>query len=163
MTESSAKRARMQVSKIIKAPRTAVYQACLDPGAVASWRVPENMKGHVHLFDAREGGTFRMSLTYQDPEHSPGGKTSEDTDTFHGRFIELVPYEKIVEVIEFESQDPGFAAEMTITTSFTDTDEGTEITLLFQDLPAGVRPEDNEMGSKQALQKLANMLEARHL
>ena len=87
MTEPSVKRASTRVSKIIKAPRKAVYQACLDPDAVAAWRAPDNMKGHMHLFDAREGGTFRMSLIYQDPEHSPGGKTAEDTDTFHGRFV----------------------------------------------------------------------------
>jgi uncharacterized protein YndB with AHSA1/START domain len=65
----------------------------------------------MHLFDARAGGTFRMSLIYQDPEHSPGGKTAEDTDTFHGRFVELIPDEKIVEAIEFESHDPRFAGE----------------------------------------------------
>jgi uncharacterized protein YndB with AHSA1/START domain len=159
MTEPSAKRASTQVSKIIKAPRKTVYQACLDPDALASWRVPGNMKGHVHVFDAREGGTYRMSLTYQDPKHSPGGKTSEDTDTFHGRFVELVPYEKIVEVIEFETRDPRFAGEMKITTSFTDTEEGTEVTVLCQGIPAGVRPEDNEMGTKQSLQKLAALIE----
>lgn len=159
MREPSAKRASTQVSKIIKAPRKTVYQACLNPDALASWRVPDNMRGHVHVFDAREGGTYRMSLTYQDPKHSPGGKTSEDTDTFQGRFVELVPYEKIVEVIEFESRDPRFAGEMKITTSFTDTDEGTEVTVLCQDIPAGVRPEDNEMGTKQSLHKLAALLE----
>jgi uncharacterized protein YndB with AHSA1/START domain len=119
------------------------------------WRVPDNMKGHVHVFDGREGGMYRISLTYQDPEHSPGGKTSEDTDAFHGRFVELVPNEKIVEVVEFESRDPRFAGEMKITTSFADADGGTEVTILCQDIPAGIRPEDNEMGSKQSLQKLA--------
>jgi uncharacterized protein YndB with AHSA1/START domain len=113
----------------------------------------------LHVFDAREGGTFRMSLTYQDPKHSPGGKTSEDTDTFQGKFIELVPDEKIVEVIKFESRDPRFAGEMKITTSFTDTDEGTEITVLCQDIPAGIRLEDNEMGCKESLQKLAALIE----
>jgi hypothetical protein len=40
-----------------------------------------------------------------------------------------------------------------------DTEEGTEITLLFQDLPAGVRLEDNETGTRQSLQKLAALLE----
>jgi uncharacterized protein YndB with AHSA1/START domain len=118
MTKSSAS---TRVSRIIKAPRKALYQACLDPNAVAVWRAPDNMKGHVHVFEAREGGTFRMSLTYLDPEHSPGGKTSDDTDIFHGRFIELVPDEKIVEAIEFESPDPRLASEMKITTSFVDT------------------------------------------
>lgn len=159
MTEPSAKRASTQVSKIIKAPRKAVYQACLDPDAVAAWRAPENMKGHVHVFDAREGGAFRMSLTYQDAEHSPRGKTSEDTDTFHGRFIELVPDEKIMEVIEFESRDPRFAGEMKITTSFADADEGTRITVLCQDIPAGIRPEDNQMGFTSSLRNLATLIE----
>lgn len=158
MREPSAKRASTRVSKIIKAPRKAVYQACLDPEAVATWRVPDGMKGHMHVFDAREGGTFRMSLTYQEREHSPAGKTSEDTDTFHGRFVELVPDEKIVEAITFESSDPGFAGKMTITTSFADTDDGTEITILCQDIPAGIRPEDNEMGCRSSLQNLADLL-----
>jgi uncharacterized protein YndB with AHSA1/START domain len=158
MTEPPNGRTSTRVSKTIKAPRTAVYQACLDPDALASWRVPDNMTGHMHVFDAREGGTFRMSLTYKDPQQSPGGKTTEGTDTFQGRFAELVPNEKIVEVIEFESQDPRFAGEMKMTTSFTDTDEGTEITVLCDGIPAGVRPEDNEVGTKQALQKLATLI-----
>src|SRR5450755_1387710 len=129
MTEPFVGRASTQVSKIIKASRTAIYQACLDPDALASWRVPDNMKGQVHVFDAREGGTFRMSLTYMDRERSPGGKTSEGTDTFQGRFVELVPDEKIVELIEFESQDPRFAGVMKMTTSLADTAEGTEVTV----------------------------------
>jgi uncharacterized protein YndB with AHSA1/START domain len=158
MADPSAGRASTQVSKIIKAPRASIYQACLDPDALASWRVPDNMTGHVHVFEAREGGTFRMSLTYKDAEQSPGGKTSEGTDTFQGRFMELVPDEKIVELIEFESQDPIFAGEMKVTTSFTDTAEGTDITVLCEGIPAGVRPEDNEMGTEQALRKLAALV-----
>jgi uncharacterized protein YndB with AHSA1/START domain len=149
-----------KVSRIIKAPRHAVYKACLDPGALAKWRVPENMTAHVHAFDAREGGTYRMSLTYQDPQQSPGGKTSKDTDTFQGRFVELVPDEKIVEAIEFESQAPGFAGEMTMTTRLADADGGgTEVTILCEDLPAGIRPQDNETGTRQSLHKLAALLE----
>ena len=159
MAEASAALASTRVSRIVKAPRQAAYRACLDPEAVAAWRAPDGMKGHMHVFDAREGGTFRMSLTYQDPQHSPGGKTSTDTDTFHGRFVELVPDEKIVEVIEFESVDARFAGEMKITTSFADTDEGTEVTMLCQDIPAGIRPEDNEMGCRSSLQNLAALIE----
>jgi uncharacterized protein YndB with AHSA1/START domain len=149
----------MQVSRIIKAPRSAVYQACLDPDAVAAWRVPNDMKAQIHMFDVCEGGSFRMSLIYQDPAHSPGGKSSEDTDTFEDRFIELVRNEKIVEIVTFESPDPNFAGEMKITTSLRDAGEGTEITLLFQDVPAGVRLEDNETGTQQALRKLAALIE----
>ena len=152
-------RASTTVSRIIKAPRSAVYKACLDAAALAKWRVPDNMTARVHVFEAREGGIYWMSLTYRDPKQSPGGKTSEDTDTFQGRFVELVPDEKIVEAIEFESHDPGFAGQMKMTTSLADADGGTEVTMLFENLPAGVRPEDNETGTRQALQKLAALLE----
>jgi len=86
MNESSAESASTRVSRIINAERKAVYHAFLDPDSVVSWLAPNNMRGHVHTFDAREDGTFRMSLTYQNPEHSLAGKTSEDTDTFQGRF-----------------------------------------------------------------------------
>jgi uncharacterized protein YndB with AHSA1/START domain len=152
-------RASTNVSRIINAPRHAIYQACLDPASLAKWRVPDNMTARVHAFEAREGGTYRMSLIYQDPQQSPGGKTSEDTDTFQGRFVELVPDEKIVEAIEFESHDPGFAGEMKMTTRLADADGGTEVTMLCENLPAGVRPEDNETGTRQSLQKLAALLE----
>lgn len=158
MTGTSVERASTQVSKLIKAPRETIYRACLDPDALSLWRVPDNMEGHVHVFDARVGGLFRMSLTYKDPGHSPGGKTSEGTDTFQGRFVELSPGKRIVEVIEFESQDPRFAGQMKMTTSFIDTDEGTEVSVLCEDVPAGIRPEDNEVGTAQALEKLAALV-----
>jgi uncharacterized protein YndB with AHSA1/START domain len=157
--QMSMKRASTQVSRIIKAPRRAVCKAFLDPVALAAWRVPDNMTARVHVFDAHEGGTYRMSLTYKDPTQSPGGKTSEGTDTFQGRFVELVPDEKIVEAITFESDDAGFSGEMNMTTRLADADGGTEVTILCQGLPAGVRPEDNETGTRQSLRKLAALLE----
>jgi uncharacterized protein YndB with AHSA1/START domain len=169
-TEPSARRTTTRVSRIIKAPRDRVYHACLDPDALASWRVPDNMTGRMHVFDAREGGTYRMSLTYQDAApgndaahgnatHRPRGKTSDDIDSFQGRFIELVPNEKIIEMILFESPDPQFHGEMKITTSLKDSAQGTEITILCQDIPTGIRPEDNEMGCQSSLRKLAARLE----
>lgn len=159
MTEPSSKGASTRVSRIIHAPPKAIYEAFLDRDAVATWLPPDGMTGEVHTFDAHEGGRFRVSLTYQDPEHSPGGKTSDDRDTFHGRFVELVPYERIVEIVEFESEDPAFAGEMTITWTLADVGAGTEVSVLCEDIPAGVRPEDNETGSRSSLQKLAAFIE----
>jgi uncharacterized protein YndB with AHSA1/START domain len=159
MTLPSIKLASTRVSRIIKAPRKAVYQAFLDRDALASWLPPETMTGNVHTFETRDGGKFRMSLTYQDPEHSPGGKTTEDTDTVQGIFAELVPNKKIVWVVKFESQDPEFAGEMRITFGLVDIDGGTEVLVLCEDIPKGVRPEDNEMGCRSSLRKLAALLE----
>jgi uncharacterized protein YndB with AHSA1/START domain len=152
-------RASTKVSSIIHAPRKVIYQAFLNPDALASWRAPKNMQARVHEFDAREGGAYRMSLTYTEPENSPGGKTSEDTDIFQGKFIELVPYEKIVELIEFESRDARFAGKMTMTTSFTEVGAGTEVTVFCENLPTGIRPEDNELGCRSSLHNLARFVE----
>jgi uncharacterized protein YndB with AHSA1/START domain len=152
-------RASTKVSRIIQAPRAAIYAACLDPDALAAWRAPDGMTARVHAFDAREGGSYRMSLTYTDPRHSPAGKTSDDTDTFEGSFLELVPNEKIVELIRFDSPEPAFAGEMTMTTSLADAEGGTEVTVLCEDIPSGISPEDNELGSRLALRNLAKLFE----
>jgi uncharacterized protein YndB with AHSA1/START domain len=146
------------VSKIIRAERKSVYNAFLDPDAVAMWLAPENMTGQVHAFEAHEGGAFRMSLTYQGTGHLPG-KTSEHTDTFQGRFVELVPNTRIVEVVQFESQDPAFAGEMKMTVNLADAEGGTEVTLVCENIPPGIRLQDNEQGSKESLAKLAALLE----
>jgi uncharacterized protein YndB with AHSA1/START domain len=159
MTKTTTSGANRPISRIIKAPRQKVYQAFVDPKAVGTWFAPDTMRARVHTFDPREGGEFRVSLTYQNPEDSQRGKTSGNTDTYHGRFVELVPYERIVEAIEFESQDPGFAGEMRMTVLLADADGGTEVSLLYENVPMGIRPEDNEAGSRQSLNKLATLVE----
>ncbi|MFL5734526.1 MAG: SRPBCC family protein [Chloroflexia bacterium] len=159
MRQPSSKGRSTRVSQTIKAPREIVYRAFLEPGAVASWLPPDGMRGLIDTFEPREGGKFRMSLTYLDRLNAPRGKTSEDTDTFEGRFVELLPNEKIVWVVEFESQEPDFAGEMRITWILADVEGGTEVTALCEDIPKGIRLEDNEMGSRQSLRKLASFIE----
>jgi uncharacterized protein YndB with AHSA1/START domain len=68
----------------VSAPRAVVYRALLDAQAVASWKVPTGMTSHVHEFDAREGGSLRISLAYDQPTGT--GKTTAHTDTYHGRY-----------------------------------------------------------------------------
>jgi uncharacterized protein YndB with AHSA1/START domain len=99
----------------VAAPRAAVYQALLDPDAIALWRVPAGMNCHIPEFDAREGGAFRISLTYD--ASGQAGKSAAHTDTYHGRFATLVPNEQVVEVLEFETADPVLQTTMTITTT----------------------------------------------
>jgi len=147
------------VSKFIKASRHKVYQAFLDPDAVASWLAPGTMRSTIHTFDPREGGQFRISLTYQNPEDSQQGKTTGNVDTYHGRFVQLNPDTLIAEAIEFETEDPKFAGEMLMTAGLADANGGTEVSLQYENVPAGIRPEDNELGSRQSLEKLAKMIE----
>ncbi|MEA2215565.1 MAG: hypothetical protein QOK19_1126 [Solirubrobacteraceae bacterium] len=116
------------------------------------------MTSRVHEFQAREGGAFRVSLTYDAP--SAVGKTEGRTDTYHGRFVELSPGERIVESIEFESDDPGLQGEMTVTTTLADAGDGTDVLLVHEGLPRAVAPVDNETGTRMALAKLAALVES---
>jgi uncharacterized protein YndB with AHSA1/START domain len=135
-----------------------VYRALLNPRAVATWKVPTGMSSHVHAFDAREGGAFRISLTYDAPSGS--GKTTPHTDTYHGHFVKLEPNEKVIEVVEFETTDPAMRGEMTITTTLADADGGTDLLAVHEGLPAGLSTTDNEIGWRMALAKLAALVEA---
>ncbi|OLP02543.1 polyketide cyclase [Mycolicibacterium porcinum] len=146
-----------RVAGHVNAPRAAVYRALVDAEAIAAWRVPTGMRSEVHEFDAREGGTFRVSLHYDSPYAV--GKTSAHTDTYRGRFAELVPDERVVEVLEFESDDPAMGGEMTMTTTLRDADAGTEVMIQHDGIPDAVDPADNETGTRMALAALAEWVE----
>jgi uncharacterized protein YndB with AHSA1/START domain len=147
-----------RITRHINAPRATVYRALLDADAVATWMAPTGMSSHVHAFDPREGGAFRISLTYDAPTGT--GKTTAHTDTYHGRFVTLVPNEQVVEVVEFETEDPALQGEMTITMTLTDADGGTEISAVHDRLPPGLSSADNEVGWQSSLAKLAALVEA---
>ena len=147
-----------RISRRINAPRAIVYQALLDARAVAKWMVPDGMTSHVHAFDPREGGVLRISLTYNEPTRI--GKTTSQTDTFHGRFVKLVPNEQVVEVVEFETKNPALRGDMTITIALADADGGTEVLAVHDGLPPGLSAADNETGWRMSFAKLAALVEA---
>jgi uncharacterized protein YndB with AHSA1/START domain len=148
-----------RIRQHIHAPRATVYHALLDARSVATWMVPTGMTSHVHEFDAREGGAFRVSLTYDAPTGQ--GKTSAHTDTYHGRFVKLVPNEQVVEVLEFETTNPALQGEMTVTMSLADVDGGTDVLAVHDGLPTGLSPVDNETGWRLSFGKLAEFVERR--
>ncbi|MGO7416300.1 SRPBCC family protein [Rhizobium ruizarguesonis] len=143
------------VSRFIAASRERIYRAFLDADAVATWLPPDTMKGIVHTFEGREGGPFSMSLVYPDDEASQPGKTSDKTDKFQGRFAKLVPDERIVWATVFDSEDDGFSGEMTVSTILSPADEGTDVTIVCDNIPSGIRLGDNEAGCRSTLDKLA--------
>jgi uncharacterized protein YndB with AHSA1/START domain len=147
-----------RISQHVRAPRAAIYRALLDADAVARWRVPAGMTSYVHEFDAREGGSFRVSLTYTGPDGA--GKSTEHTDTYHGRFRKLVPNEQVVEEIAFENVDAAFSGTMTMTTTLTDADGGTDVLVVHEGIPDAIPAADNETGTRMALANLAKLVEA---
>lgn len=119
--------------------------------------VPDGMTSEVHRFEAREGGEFRVSLTYESAAHQ--GKSSAHTDTYHGRFVTLRPYALVVQELEFESDDPAMLGTMTTTFRLTGQGDGTRLVAQHDDVPLGVSLEDNETGWRMSLAKLARLVE----
>jgi uncharacterized protein YndB with AHSA1/START domain len=147
-----------EVVRHIQAPRAAVYRALLDARSIEAWRVPAGMTCVVHELDAREGGSFRVSLTYEEPTAT--GKSSAHTDTYRGHFARLVPDEQVVEVLEFETTDADLRGEMTMTTTLVDADGGTDVIVVHEGIPDGVSAADNELGTSMALDNLAALVES---
>lgn len=144
-------------SRLIKAPPEAIYRAMLDPEAIAVWRPPDGMKAQVHVFEPRVGGTFRMSFIYLDRAMS--GKTSGNADVFQGEFMDLIPNRRVVERVEFESEDPAFAGAMTVTTKLDAQPDGTKVTILCENVPSGISQADHEAGIASTLANLAEFTE----
>ena len=113
------------------------------------------MTSQVHAFEGREGGRFRISLTHNAP--TAVGKTTAHTDTYHGRFVKLVPDARVV---KFETTDLALRGEITITYTLADANGGTDALVVYDGLPRGVSAADNETGTRMALAKLAALVEA---
>lgn len=148
-----------RTSRVIRARPEELYQAFVDPAALLAWLPPGDMTGKIHQFDARAGGGYRMSLFYPPTERVFRGKTAERQDMVDVRFQELVPGRRIVEAVRFVTADPTLSGEIMHTITFEEVPGGTEVTLLFENLPPGLRPEDNDAGARLSLEQLARRFE----
>jgi uncharacterized protein YndB with AHSA1/START domain len=144
------------VRAVVAADPATTYRALVDPAAVATWRVPDGMTAEVHELDARVGGAVRMSLTYDDP--AAAGKSGGATDTYVGRFVDLVDGERVVEEVVFESDDPALAGTITMTTTLRAVEGGTEVEIRMDGVPDAVPPDQNEAGTRMALDRLARLV-----
>ncbi len=144
-----------RASRIIKASPQSIYQAFTDPVALISWLPPKGMKGEIYEFEVRNGGAYRMALTYVEDKHAAPGKTTADTDVITGKFLEFVPNERIVQLVEFVSDDPIYAGNMTMTWTFTPDAKGTEVAIKCENVPEGIRQEDHYAGMHASLDNLA--------
>jgi uncharacterized protein YndB with AHSA1/START domain len=145
----------MKITRIISAPRTAVFAAFLDPEALLAWLPPAGMTGEMHRFDARPGGGYAMTLRYERPGPEARGKTTDDADTVAVRFVEIVPETRLVQAIDFASDDPSYAGTMRMTWTFADASAGTEIAVAVANAPPGIPEADHEIGIRSSLENLA--------
>ncbi|WP_028652809.1 SRPBCC domain-containing protein [Nocardioides halotolerans] len=144
-------------SRLVRAPRATVYAALLDPRAIETWRVPDDMTARVAEWEPVEGGRFRVALTYRAEDRT--GKTEGATDAYSGEFTSLVPDEQVVERVEFDTADAALRGAMTLTWRLTDAGGGTQVELLHEGIPDAVSPDDNAAGTDMSLTKLAAYVE----
>lgn len=147
-----------RASRVIAAPADRVYAALVDPAALTAWLPPEGMSGRFERFDARPGGSYRLVLTYADATTAPG-KTTADSDVVEARFVDIVPGVRVVQAVEFESDDPAQAGVMTMTWEVTAAGDGTRVEFRADDVPAGISADDHADGMNSSLANLARHLE----
>jgi uncharacterized protein YndB with AHSA1/START domain len=143
---------------VIQAERERVFAALVDADALAAWLPPNGMSGWFERFDARPGGSYRLVLTY-DEGLTGSGKTTSDSDIVEARFVEISPYERIVQEVDFVSDDPAFAGTMTMTWELSAESSGTRVEIRAADVPAGISPEDHAAGLASSLANLAAFVE----
>jgi uncharacterized protein YndB with AHSA1/START domain len=150
-----------RTSKWIPASADVLFRAFLDPDALVAWLPPGEMTGKIHKFDACVGGGYEMSLFYPPADRAHRGKTDDREDRVTVHFVELEPSHKIAELVRFHSADPAVAGEMTLTVTFEPREGGTQVTIECTNIPPGIRPQDNETGSRESLEQLARYVEGR--
>jgi uncharacterized protein YndB with AHSA1/START domain len=142
---------------VIAAPPEKVYAALVDADALAAWLPPAGMSGRFERFDLRPGGSYRMVLTYADPSASRG-KATANSDIVEARFVDIVSGVRVVQAVDFVSDDPDYAGTMTMTWEVTAVEGGARVDITADDVPDAVSPEDHAAGLNSSLVNLADYL-----
>lgn len=143
---------------LIHADGDRVFAALTSAEALVRWLPPKGMQGRFERFDMREGGSYRLVLTYDDPFGAPG-KTSADSDASEVRIVRIVPGARIVQEVDFDTDDPAFQGTMRMEWTVRSGSEGTTVEFEARDVPEGIRARDHAEGLTSTLSNLAAFLE----
>lgn len=147
-----------RASLLVHVDRDEVFAALTSREAMLSWLPPDGMHGRFERFDLRPGGSYRLVLTYDDPTGALG-KTSADSDIAEVRIAQFVPGERILQEIDFESDDPAFEGTLQLEWNLRSVEEGTEVEVVARQVPDGIRVSDHARGITSSLANLADYLE----
>lgn len=145
-------------SRVIAAPAERVFAALVDPDALLAWLPPGGMTGSFERFDARPGGSYRLVLTYDDPT-AAAGKATPASDIVEARFVDITAGSRVVQAVDFVSDDPDYAGTMTMTWDVEQVHDGTRVRITADDVPDGISAEDHAEGLSSSLTNLAAYLE----
>ncbi len=138
----------VRLHRVLRAPPERVYRAFLNADAMAKWLPPNGFTCTVHHMEARVGGTFRMSFT---------NFTTEQSHSFGGEYLELVPNELIRYTDEFE--DPNLPGVIQVTVSLKAVSCGTELNVVQEGIPEVIPVEMCYLGWQESLVLLAHLVE----
>lgn len=144
-------------SRTIDAPLPRVFAALIDRDDLLAWLPPAGMIGSFEHFDPRPGGSYRLVLRYDDPTGAPG-KSSAGTDVVDVRYVDIVADDRVVQAVDFVSDDPAFAGTMTMTWAVRAVDDGTMVEITAADVPDGISAEEHAEGLASSLDNLARHL-----
>jgi len=139
----------IRLYRVLRATPERVYRAFLDGDAMAKWLPPNGFTGKVHHVDAKVGGTYKMSFT---------NFTTGKSHSFGGKYIELVPNERIRYTDKFD--DANLPGEMQATISLKKVFCGTELNIVQEGVPGVIPAEACYLGWQESLILLAKLVEA---
>jgi uncharacterized protein YndB with AHSA1/START domain len=139
----------IQLHRVLRAAPEKIYRAFLTPEAMCKWLPPNGFTGKVLHLDAKVGGSYRMSFT---------NLTTGNSHSFGGKYLELVPNERICHTDEFD--DPNLPGIMQVTISLQKVSCGTELNVVQEGVPDIIPPEACYLGWQESLNLLAMLVEA---
>jgi uncharacterized protein YndB with AHSA1/START domain len=139
-------------TQVIVAAPEVVYFALMKPAARAVFLPPAGMTGRLESWDARPGGGYRLVLSYDDA--TTPGKSAANTDVADVRFVEIDPPRRVVEEVDFVSEDPRFSGTMTMTWTVEAHPDGARVSISARDVPEGVSEADHTAGMTSTLANL---------
>lgn len=139
----------VRLHRVLRAPPERVYKAFLDPEAMVKWLPPNGFTGKVHQMDAKVGGSYKMSFT---------NFSNGQTHSFGGKYLELVPGERIRYTDRFD--DPNLPGEMQATITLRKVSCGTELSIVQEGLPEVIPLEMCYLGWQESLILLGKLVEA---
>ena len=143
----------------MKAPVSRVFESLVNREALETWLPPGDMTGRFERFDPRPGGSYRLVLTYANPEMSQA-KSTDDSDIIDVRYLDIVPNDRVVQAVDFVSDVPEFAGTMTMTWSVKGEREGTQVEIVAENVPEGISAADHAAGLASSLDNLASFVES---
>ena len=139
----------IRLHRVLRSKPERVYKAFLDPAAMAKWLPPNGFTGIVHHMDAKVGGTYKMSFT---------NFTTGQSHSFGGKYVELVPNERIRYTDHFD--DPNMKGEIQATITLKKVSLGTELHVVQEGVPDVIPAEACYLGWQESLTLLAKLVEA---